>query len=85
MLSEISQHIRNKLKIFFLTDNLIFKNKVIPIVQENFKEIKLQQEINGKRIAFVDGGQAEIFSGGNVSLSFIRIFAQVFDGMEKKE
>ena len=81
MLSTISQHLRDKLKVFFLTDNLIFNNKVIPIVQENFAEIALPQE--EKIIAFIDGGQAEILSGGNICLSFIRVFAHVMQGDQK--
>lgn len=86
MLPEISRHLREKLKVFFLTDNLILNNKVIPVSQENFREINSPVEertAEEKTIAFVDGGQAEIFSGGNLSLSFIRIFAQVMKGSKK--
>ena len=84
MLSEISEHLRKKLKLFFLTDDLIFNNKVIPIIQENFKEINTAEsgDLN-KTIAFVDGGQAEILSGGNLCLSFIRVFAQVMRREER--
>ncbi|MBS3165964.1 hypothetical protein J4444_02480 [Candidatus Woesearchaeota archaeon] len=86
MLSTISQHLRNKLKVFFLTDNLVFNNKIIPITQEHFQEIPSNIEesnLEEKNIAFIDGGQAEILSGGNLSLSFIRIFAQVMKGEKK--
>src|SRR3989344_9551191 len=72
MLDEISRHFREKLKVFFLTDNLILNNKVIPIHQDNFKEIVPATEV--KTIAFVDGGQAELFSGGSLHLRFIRVF-----------
>jgi len=82
MLSQISQHLRQKLKLFFLTDNLILNNKVIPVSSENFQELKPSAE---KTIAFVDGGQAEILSGGNLCLSFIRVFAQVMQGAKKLE
>ena len=34
-------------------------------------------------LAFVDGGQAEIISAGNFCLSFIRVFAQVFQNGKK--
>ena len=83
MLDEISKHFREKLKVFFLTDNLILNNKVIPIHQDNFKEIVPATEV--KTIAFVDGGQAELFSGGSLHLSFIRVFAQVMQGKQKLE
>ncbi|MBI2662041.1 hypothetical protein HYX11_01125 [Candidatus Woesearchaeota archaeon] len=83
MLAEISEHLRKKLKVFFLTDELIFNNKVVPIIQENFEEIKSGDKNGDNTIAFVDGGQAEILSGGNLCLSFIRVFAQVMKGKEK--
>ena len=83
MLAEISEHLRKKLKVFFLTDDLIFNNKVIPIIQENFEEIKVGEAGEDKTIAFVDGGQAEILSGGNLCLSFIRVFVQVMRGHER--
>ncbi|MEK6969809.1 MAG: hypothetical protein AABW48_05265 [Nanoarchaeota archaeon] len=81
MLPEISRHLREKLKVFFLTDNLILNNKVIPVIRENFQEVNSSAE--EKTIAFVDGGQAEILSGGNLSLSFIRVFAQVMKSSKK--
>jgi len=81
MLSTISEHLRNKLKVFFLTDNLVFNNKIIPITQEHFQEIP--QNKDEKTIAFIDGGQADILSGGNLCLSFIRVFAQVMKGEKK--
>ncbi len=82
MLAEISQQVREKFKVFFLTDNLLFNNKVIPANPDNFSEISPGME--EKNIAYIDGGQAEIFSGGNMSLSFIRIFAQVMLGLKKQ-
>src|SRR3989344_5897988 len=81
MLPTISQHLKEKLKVFFLTDNLIFNNKVIPIEQEKFQEINPPE--TSKTIAFIDGGQAEILMGGNLCLSFIRVFAQVMKGEQK--
>lgn len=82
MLGEISRHVREKFKMFFLTDNLLFNNKVIPVDTGNFSDISTAPE--EKTIAYVDGGQAEVFSGGNLSLSFIRIFAQLMQGEKKK-
>lgn len=81
MLSQISQHLRQKLRLFFLTDNLILNNKVVPVSSENFQELIPSSE--EKTIAFVDGGQAEILSGGNLCLSFLRVFAQVMRGEKK--
>ncbi len=85
MISQISEQLRQKLKVFFLADDIIFNNKVIPISQNNFNVIlnadKIEHE--GKTIAFVDGGQAEILRGGNLCLSFIRVFAQLMQGERK--
>ena len=86
MLSQISAHLRQKLKVFFLTDDLVFKNKVMPIVQEKFEPIGQVSSLTVtglKTIAYVDGGQAEILSGGNICLSFIRVFGQVMRGSAK--
>ena len=81
MIPAISQYLKEKFKVFFLIDNIILNNKVIPIRVENFKEISLSKE--EKTIAFIDGGQAEILSGGNLCVSFIRVFAQVMEGTQK--
>jgi hypothetical protein len=81
VLQQISQHLRNKLKVFSLTDNLIFNNKVIEIKPENY--FAIPETESSKTIAFIDGGQAELISGGNLNLSFIRIFAQVIRDNKK--
>ncbi len=87
MISQISEQLRQKLKVFFLADDIIFNSKVIPITQENFNGITSGVVrvvgVKEKVIAFVDGGQAEILRGGNLCLSFIRVFAQVMRGERK--
>src|SRR3989338_5868205 len=82
MLEQISAHLRNKFKMFHLRDNLIFKSKIIPIEQENFTEIEGDVS-DQKSVAFIDGGQAEILSGGSLCLSFIRVCAVVMCGNVK--
>lgn len=84
MLSTISQHLKEKFKVFFLTDNLLFNNRIIPVSQDHFQEIRESLDSSRtKRLAFVDGGQAEILSGGNLNLSFIRVFGHIMDGSQK--
>lgn len=83
MISEISKEIRNLIQSFPEEDQLIFNNKIVNLKKDNFRPIK--PKIQNCRIAFVDGGQAEIISSGNFCLSFIRIFGQVFEGRVKKE
>ena len=80
MFDQISKEIRETISNYSREDSLIFNNKVIKINQDNFNEMIPNE---GKTIAFVDGGQAEIISTGNFCLSFIRIFAQVFQDNKK--
>ncbi len=79
MLQEISSYIKESLSQLEGDDQLLFNNKVVEI-KDDFQEIISQE---GKSIAFVDGGQAEIIATGNFCLSFIRVFAQVFKNGQK--
>lgn len=83
MLNTISAEIKQAIGNFPSDDSLLFQNKIIPITKDNF--VPLTSSPQEKTIAFIDGGQAEILSAGNFCLSFIRVFSQVFQGMEKKE
>ncbi len=83
MIKDISLAIKEKLLSFPLEDKLIFNNKLVPLDKTNFSPIL--ETTSPKSIAFIDGGQAEIISAGNFCLSFIRIFAQVFQDNQKKE
>ncbi|MBW2996411.1 hypothetical protein KY332_03865 [Candidatus Woesearchaeota archaeon] len=56
-------------------------DKEISIDESRFIDVK---KINEGRIAFVDGGQAELLKGSNFSLQFIRVGGLVFDGKDKK-
>ncbi len=79
----LSQHLTDFLKSFPKEDKILFNNKQIDIDKTNFSPIP--EATSPKTIAFIDGGQAEIISAGNFCLSFIRIFAQVFQENQKKE
>ncbi len=58
------------------------KNYVVKdISKENFK--KIEQKENKRKIAFIDGGNAEILKAANFSLHFIRIAACVFYSNKK--
>ncbi len=59
---------------------------VYPLDDKNFHDIT---ERNGK-IAFIDGGNAQILSAANFSLSFVRVYSCIFESnrkasMRKKE
>lgn len=83
MLSEISKEICGLINSFPQEDSLIFGNRLIQFNQQNFRPIV--KCTSAKKIAFIDGGQAEIVSAGNFCLSFIRLFCQVFDGQARTE
>ncbi|MEK6938422.1 MAG: hypothetical protein AABX04_05235 [Nanoarchaeota archaeon] len=76
MLSLISAEIKQILSSFPSEDQIIFNNKLLKVDSNNFASIVPSN--SSKTIAFIDGGQAEILSAGNFCLSFIRVFAQVF-------
>lgn len=80
MLNEISSEIKKLIHSFSDQDEVVFNNKKIRIDKLNFRPLEL---LGKEKIAFVDGGQAEIISAGNFCLSFIRVFAQVFKGDKK--
>ncbi len=83
MLQEISREIKETLNNFPEEDKIIFNNKPINIDRNNFQLIPETEDHGPKTLAFIDGGQAEIISAGNFCLSFIRIFAQIFNKNKK--
>ncbi len=82
-IKEISKWIKESISAFPEEDKILFNNQLIETNKNKFQPIEERREV--KRIAFVDGGQAEIISAGNFCLSFIRIFGQVFLGEERLE
>ena len=83
MLKEISKFIKENISAFPEEDKILFNNKLLEVNKNNF--LSITEEKEAKRIAFVDGGQAEIISAGNFCLSFIRVFGQVFFGEKREE
>lgn len=51
--------------------------KAVPITKSNFHAIKVEGLVS-KKIAFIDGGNAELLSAPNFSLQFVRVFACIF-------
>ncbi|PIN74196.1 hypothetical protein COV20_01115 [Candidatus Woesearchaeota archaeon CG10_big_fil_rev_8_21_14_0_10_45_16] len=79
MLDTISADVRNTLASFSEDDAIIFNNKLYRLDRERYEAIPLADaRKEAPRIAFIDGGQAEILSAGNLSVSFIRVAAAVF-------
>ncbi|MBD3248590.1 hypothetical protein GF336_00915 [Candidatus Woesearchaeota archaeon] len=52
----------------------------VNLSRDNFKKIK---ESEGKKVAFVDGGNAELLKAVNFSLSLVRIYANIFQKNKK--
>lgn len=82
MIQEISAHLREKFKVFSLTDNIILNNKLIFVEESRFQPL---QAADIQPITYIDGGQAEIVLGGNLSLSFIRLCAQTLAATKKQQ
>ncbi len=72
MLDQISRHLKEKIDSFTEDDALLFNNTPITIQPANFKSIPTTVPHS---ITFIDGGQAEILSAANFSVSFIRVAA----------
>ena len=56
-------------------------DKEIKLNKDNFKEIKKQE--TGKKVAFIDGGQAELLKAVNFSLQLIRTAVLIFKNNKK--
>ena len=70
IISEIKQNVVKEDK------EIILKDKSIPISRELFKEIK---NINSNsKIAFIDGGNGEIFKAPNFSLQLIKLYCTIY-------
>jgi len=83
MFNKISQEMKKMLVNFSDDDKIIFNGQQIEVDKSYFSTIS--EYGLSKSVAFVDGGQAEIFSTGNFCLSFIRVFGQVFLNNVKKK
>ncbi|HLD01196.1 MAG TPA: hypothetical protein VJC39_05635 [Candidatus Nanoarchaeia archaeon] len=84
MLTTIAQHINQLITSFPDDDAIILNNQRYPLNKVNYTPITASS-FSSSPIAFVDGGQTEILAAGNFCLSFIRIFAQVFNNNQKTE
>lgn len=82
MLSEIASHIKQAIKNYTENDSLILNSYHYKINKNNFQPI-IAAKPEGKAIAFIDGGQAEILSAGNFCLSLIRVATIVLKDNEK--
>lgn len=83
MLNQISKELNKLVNNFNAEDKIIFKNKTIDIHKDNFNTLSPETIDSPKTITYIDGGQAEIFSTGNFSLSFIRVAGIKFKGKKK--
>src|SRR3989338_10737338 len=85
-MDEIIKHIADSLDKFALgkDEHSHFPDKsynTIRIDKKNFHDIK--EVSSKKKIAFIDGGNAEIIKAANLSLSMVRVYYNVFSGNKK--
>ncbi|MBI2582229.1 hypothetical protein HYV87_03855 [Candidatus Woesearchaeota archaeon] len=81
MLQEILRELHTIINRFPQKDELFLNKKKIVLDSKNFENISALSE--KKKIAFVDGGQAEILSSGNFCLSFIRVGVLIYSNNKK--
>ncbi len=58
--------------------SILLENKTIPLSKDNFHI--LNKTASSRKIAYIDGGNAEILGGADFSLHFIRAYAAIFKG-----
>ncbi len=85
-MDEIIKHIAESLEKFCIGENecVHFPDKrytAIRIDKKNFNDIK--EAGPKKKIAFIDGGNAEIIRAANLSLSVARVYYNIFSGNKK--
>ncbi len=85
MLSDVSNHLHSLFNTFTQNDKILLGNASFQFDREKFQRIGQLSAESARTIAFVDGGQAEILRAGNFIVSFIRVHAQIFAGLQKKE
>src|SRR5947208_1964886 len=54
---------------------------VYPFAKENFHPI--EENLNSRRIAFVDGGNQELIAAPNFSVQLNRIYFNIFEGTKR--
>ena len=83
MLPPISAHLHDLIQNFSEKDTFLLDDTTVAFDQQRYQRIFDLPET--RTIAFVDGGQAEIVRAGNFTVSFIRIHAQIFADLKKKD
>ena len=73
IIKKIKEHINLNDSLPYLSKDRYHLFKISP---ENFKQIKNIQ--GDRKIVFIDGGNGEIIKAPNISLQFIRVYANVF-------
>lgn len=80
-MKEIYDEFIKSLETRELGDKIIFKDKTEKINKNNFKQINI---INSNhKIAFIDGGNAEIIGASNFSLQLIRIYYTIYSNNKR--
>lgn len=80
MLPHLGQYLREYLASFPAQDRIIFNSSLLSVDSRQFQPLLPRSAASSKKVAFIDGGQAEIVAAGNFCLSFIRVGAVFFRG-----
>ncbi len=82
MFSQICAHVQNYLQQFSTHDELLLDSHSYKFDAHNFLPLNSTHSTNP--ITFIDGGEAQIINAGNFSISFIRVAAVTFNGLQKQ-
>lgn len=89
MFTDVAANLRSLVRTFaeksIEGDSIYLGDAVHSFDARLFRPIDILMDNLNKTVAFVDGGQAVIFHGANFAVSLIRVCAQVFSGLKKKE
>ncbi len=83
MLTYLGQYLREYLASFPAKDTLLFDSSLLFVEPQQFQPLLQATSAPSKKVAFIDGGQAQIIAAGNFCLSFIRVGAIYFKGEVK--
>jgi hypothetical protein len=82
MINEIAAHIKESL-VVTEDDSIVLNGSSYRVDKSNFTALN---KLNGKSVAFIDGGQANILNAANFCLSFLRVVGVVIqDNIKVKE
>ncbi len=77
--SKLNQLLERKRKL--VEDSILINDRAVPVERENF--VSILPGSSDKILAFVDGGNAELFNSEDICLQFVRVVAVFFQNNKR--